>query len=93
MCTMVDACLHNLFDVPRAESVFQAMRNERSPALEIGLYNTFLETYLALANKEPTEANKHIEGALRLYDSVIHEKEPVSPNPRTFSVMLAFWHA
>ena len=45
--SVMDACLHNLYDVPRAKQIFERLRTENhgDPLLEPRLYNSFLQAY------------------------------------------------
>jgi DNA-directed RNA polymerase, mitochondrial len=90
---IIDACLHNLYDVPRARQVFERMRRKKvvSPNLHVGVYNSILEAYVEMATKkEPDDRSVWIEMAKDLYQAMQHGKE-VLPNATTYALMLMIW--
>ncbi|KAL0061581.1 DNA-directed RNA polymerase [Marasmius tenuissimus] len=92
---IINACLHNFFDVPRARSIFDRLRSERGSVtyLEPRMYNAFLEAYIGMASNE-SEPNKEywLESAWELYDVIESEMERVAPSEETYATMLLAWH-
>lgn len=87
---VMDACLHNLFDVPRAKDIFDRMRfSENNPIVNPKVYNAFLEAYLSMATtKEPESRDFWIENAWELYNSMESGTENVLPVGGTYALML-----
>jgi len=93
MTGIIDACLHNLHDVSRARDVFERLRNQvGSTLLETRLYNAFLEAYIGMAKKNKKERKFWILEAWNLYGTMEAGQEDVSPNARTYSLMLYLWY-
>jgi DNA-directed RNA polymerase len=89
---IIDACLHNLYDVPRARQVFERVRATRSgdPNLHVGVYNSFLEAYVEMATrKEPNDRGVWIEMAKDLFQAM--KRGEVVPNATTYALMLMVW--
>lgn len=93
MTGIIDACLHNLYDVPRAKDVFTRLRQRvGSVALEAPLYNAFLSAYSGMAGKEPHKKRDWLLEAWNLYDVMENGYEQIHPNAKTYSIMLSIWH-
>ena len=93
MAGIIDACLHNLYDVPRAMDVFKRLRESRSSVLELPIYNAFLDAYLGMAKKAYGEHSAFwVEEAWTLYKAMESGAEEVAPNARTYATMLTIWH-
>lgn len=93
MSGIIDACLHNLYDVPRAQDVFSRLRTKvGSNLLNSSLYNAFLEAYVGIAQKDEMQREYWIREAWKLYEVLELGTEEVHPNARTYSTMLFLWH-
>lgn len=93
MTGIIDACLHNLYDVPRAQDVFSRLRTKvGSKLLNTSLYNAFLEAYVGMAHKDEMQRKYWICEARKLYDVLELGAEEVHPNARTYSTMLFLWY-
>ncbi|KAH9476822.1 DNA-directed RNA polymerase, mitochondrial [Psilocybe cubensis] len=95
MAGIIDACLHNLHDVPRAHSVFQRLRTKvGSTVVQAHMYNAFLTAYTGMAEKEITQEKRQywIDEAWKLYEVLESEAEEVKPNAQTYSFMLLLWY-
>jgi DNA-directed RNA polymerase len=91
---VMDACLHNLYDVPRAKQVFHQLRSSESsePLLESRIYNSFLEAYIDMAyTKEPEDRTLWVEDAYQLYEIMERGIEKVHPTASTYAIMLLAW--
>ncbi|KAH8831286.1 DNA/RNA polymerase [Flagelloscypha sp. PMI_526] len=90
---VMDACLHNCHNVPRAKSIFDRVRMTNPTALNTPVYNRVLETYLALAdNPKPENALGHpqpkeywLEEIKVLYHTMT--TEIARPNHNTLAVL------
>lgn len=90
---VMDACLHGLYDVPRAKTIFERMREKLgNPALEIKVYNAFLEAYIDMAGSHEKDRVYWIENAWELYDILESGREKHEPNASTYAIMLIAWH-
>lgn len=91
---VMDACLHNLYDVPRAKQVFERLRKSPSMEhlLEARIYNSFLEAYVEMATtKQPNDRRLWVEDALQLYLIMESGQEKVQPTSQTYAIMLLAW--
>ncbi|EIW76844.1 DNA/RNA polymerase [Coniophora puteana RWD-64-598 SS2] len=91
--SVMDACLHNLYDVPRAKQVFEDLRQSKGgePLLEPRIYNSFLEAYLELAGRDPDERHQWLEEAWSLFGVMQSREESVQPTASTYATMLLAW--
>lgn len=94
LLAVMDACLHNLYDVPRAKGIFDRMREKiGNPALETRIYNAFLDAYVNMAATRTGEDKLFwVENAWDLYDNMESGREKVAPNASTFAIMFLAWH-
>ena len=93
MTGIIDACLHNLYDVSRAHDVFARLRVKLgNNFLTTALYNAFLEAYVGMAQKSNLDREYWIEEAWKLYHVLESGAECVHPNAKTYSIMLFLWH-
>lgn len=91
---VIDACLHNLYDVPRAKQIFEQLRASKSgePLLEYRIYNSFLEAYIHMAFfKEPEDRSLWVEDACHLYNLMEKGTDRVYPTASTYAIMLLAW--
>jgi len=93
MTGIIDACLHNLYDVSRAKTVFARLRAKiGNRLLTTSLYNAFLEAYVGMAQNDKLDRKRWIRDACELYKIVESGSEGVHPNAKTYSIMLFLWH-
>jgi len=90
---ILEACLSNFRDIPRAQTLFDELRRERKATnfIDVRVFNRFLDAYFTLAENpetSPKEAEKYRMHAWELYKSMVENKETVSPNPHTIALML-----
>jgi DNA-directed RNA polymerase len=91
---VIDACLHNYYDVPRAKQIFETLR--KSPkaevVLDIRLYNSLLESFIAMATSKDID-NRLIwlEDACTLFNSMETGMEVAVPNATTYAIMFSTW--
>jgi DNA-directed RNA polymerase len=94
LLAVIDACLHNFYDVPRAKQVFERLRKstKADAMLDVRLYNSFLETFLSMAtHKDPENKVLWLEDAWTLFDAMESGKEIAHPNATTYAIMLTAW--
>ncbi|KAF5352936.1 hypothetical protein D9758_007875 [Tetrapyrgos nigripes] len=95
LLAVMDACLHQLHDVPRAKEVFTRLRKEavgasRRSVLDPRLYNAFLEAYLNMAStpgKGAANRDYWMESAWELYDAMESDRDGVEPTTGTYATM------
>jgi DNA-directed RNA polymerase len=93
MSGIIDACLYNLADVPRAQNVFERLRHQAgSSILGSGLYNSLLNAYLGMSLNDSAKKNYWVEEAWKLYNILESEEDDVLPTAKTYSTILAVWH-
>ena len=88
---VMDACLHNLYDVPRAKQIFEGIRKSASAEslLDTRIYNSFLEAYIEMASiKEPNDSALWAEEAWSLYEAMENGSENIHPTAQTYAIML-----
>lgn len=94
LVAVIDACLHNFYDVPRAKQIFDTLRtSQKAEALmDTRLFNMMLGAYLAMATSED-RGNRLVwlEDMWGLFDSMETGTEAIAPNATTYSVMLTAW--
>ena len=88
------ACLHNLYDVPRAKQIFERLRKSDIGAtlLDARQYNAFLNAYVEMAaTKDVENKARWLEDAWSLFDVMERGTEKVIPTAGTYAVMLLSW--
>lgn len=91
LIAVIDACLQNLYDVPRAKGIFDRLRGQlASSVLEPRVYNTMLEAYLDKAAGKSMKEYWFNE-AMTLYGIMEGGQEKVLPTASTYAVMLLAW--
>jgi DNA-directed RNA polymerase len=91
---VVDACLHNLQDVPRAKQVFDGLRATPASAqlLTSRLYNQLLVSYVRMAEeRQPEHRSLWVEEVWRLFDAMLAGTENCRPDAGSFAIMLLAW--
>ena len=94
LLAVIDACLHNLYDIPRARQIFGRLRrgSKAEAHLNTGLYNSLLEAYIAMAtSKDPDNRLVWLGDAWGLFGSMETGAEVAAPNATTYALMLAAW--
>ncbi|KAF7313242.1 DNA-directed RNA polymerase [Mycena kentingensis (nom. inval.)] len=87
MMSIMDACLHNLYDVPRAKSIFDRLRSQGNSAIDARVIDAMLEAYLKMgANK--AETDYWLESLWELYDAA----REIESTPASFAVALLALH-
>jgi DNA-directed RNA polymerase, mitochondrial len=91
---VVEACLHNYADVPRAKYVFDQLREQGGVEIGIQVYNLVLSAYLHVATttKSTSEREVWLRRAWNLFEEISNGTAGVTPTAPTYSVMCAAWH-
>jgi DNA-directed RNA polymerase len=90
MIGIIDACLHNLHDVPRAQRMFDELRKKVGFAsLTTRMYNSFLEVYLQMAEKDVNKQKYWLDEMWTLYKVLEDELEVIRPTAKTYAIMFA----
>ncbi|KAI9511241.1 DNA/RNA polymerase [Russula earlei] len=92
LLAVMDACLHNGYDVPRAKEIFDNLRAKGSEhIIQPRLYAAFLEAYLDMALKEPEKRSLWVEDTWTLLDSLLAGRERVEVTPGAYALALVAW--
>ena len=94
LVAVIDACLHNLYNVPRAKLIFEKMRQDKpgEPLLDARVYNSFLEAYIEMATTKAQNSRDYwIQNAWDLFSIMEQGKERVAPTAGTYATMLTAW--
>ncbi|KAI0255570.1 DNA/RNA polymerase [Lactifluus subvellereus] len=92
LIAVMDACLHNGYDVLRAKEIFDDLRAKRAEQiLHPRLYTAFVEAYLDMALKEPEKKSLWIEDAWILLDSLFDGQEKVAVTTGAYALALIAW--
>jgi len=92
LLAVMDACLHNGYDVPRAKEIFDGLRARRAEQiLHPRLYTSFVEAYLDMALKEPQKRSLWVEDAWTLLDSLFSGNEKVPVTTGAYALALIAW--
>ncbi|KAI0291577.1 hypothetical protein BC826DRAFT_1022569 [Russula brevipes] len=92
LIAIMDACLHNCHDVPRAKEIFDDLRAKNAnQILHPRLYTAFVEAYLDMAVREPEKRSLWVEDAWILLDSLLSGKEKAKIGPSAYTLALVAW--
>ena len=92
LIAVMDACLHNCYDVPRAKEIFDDLRAKRAEQiLHPRLYSAFVEAYLNMALKEPEKKTLWIDDAWILLNSLFNGQEKVAVTTSAYALALIAW--
>lgn len=95
LLSVMDACLHNRYDVPRARQIFARLRQANNPDVVMGtkVYNSFLETYIEMASltETPSQRQEWLEEAWALFDVMEKGLERVRPDTNTYALAFTAW--
>ncbi|KAH9986955.1 DNA/RNA polymerase [Russula vinacea] len=89
---IMDACLHNSYDVPRAKEILENLRaNRPEQILHPRLYTAFVAAYLDMAVKEPEKRSVWVEDAWALLDLLLSGNESVPIPSGAYALALVAW--
>jgi DNA-directed RNA polymerase, mitochondrial len=92
LISVMGACLHNSYDVPRAKEIFDNLRARGAEQiLHPRLYASFIEAYLDMALKEPENRSLWVEDAWTLLDLLFSGEEKVSVTSGAYALALIAW--
>jgi DNA-directed RNA polymerase len=92
LISVMDACLHNCHDVPRAKGIFDNLRSKGAEQiLHPRLYTAFVEAYLEMAIKEPEKRALWVFDAWTLLDLQFSGNENVRVTSGAYSLALVAW--
>lgn len=92
LISVMDACLHNCYDVPRAKQIFDNLRAKGAEQIiHPRLYTAFVEAYLEMALKEPYKKSFWVEDAWTLLDSLFSGTKRVSVTSGAYALALVAW--
>lgn len=92
LIAVMDACLHNGYDVPRAKEIFDGLRAKQAEQIfHPRLYTAFVEAYLNMALKEPERRSLWVEDTWALLDSLFSGNERVAVTTGAYALALVAW--
>ncbi|OSD03827.1 DNA/RNA polymerase [Trametes coccinea BRFM310] len=94
LVAVMEACLHNLHDVPRAKQIFEGLRQSGrgDKLIDARLYNHFISAYIEMAtSKDSAHRAVWLEDAWALYNDMEQSREHIQPNANTYALMLIAW--
>ncbi|CCL99811.1 uncharacterized protein FIBRA_01835 [Fibroporia radiculosa] len=94
LLSVMDACLHNLYDVPRAKGIFERLRatDKGEVLLDSRVYNSFIEAFLEMAlDKDSDQPAGWVEDAWKLFHELDGEQTNARPTANTYALMLLAW--
>lgn len=91
--SIIDACLHNNYDVPRAKEIFERIRSDprMTSHMTTRLYDAMLTGYNEMALRDPDMSDMWIEDALALYETMEDGGAQIAPSANTYANMLLLW--
>lgn len=90
--SVMDACLHNCYDVPRAKEIFDGLRARGAEQiLHPRLYVAFIEAYLDMAIREPVHKVLWVDDAWTLLDLLFSGNENVPVTSGVCALALIAW--
>ncbi|KAF7345060.1 DNA-directed RNA polymerase [Mycena venus] len=84
LMAVMNTCLYNLYDVPRAKGIFDRLRSQSSAALDSQVVNAMLEAYLKMGAQ--SEPDYWIEAVWELADATIE------PTTKTYAILFLAMH-
>ncbi|KAF7331179.1 DNA-directed RNA polymerase [Mycena sanguinolenta] len=84
LMAVMNTCLYNLYDVPRAKGIFDRLRSQSSAALDEQVVNAMFEAYLKMAAQ--SEPDYWIDACWELADATIE------PTARCYALMFLTMH-
>ncbi|KAJ8503283.1 hypothetical protein ONZ45_g10994 [Pleurotus djamor] len=93
LVAVIDACLHNLYDVPRAKQIFERLMKQAAHVIEPRLFNNILQAYIGMASGQDGDNREYwLEEAWKLYQSMESSTlEKIAPSASTYALMLLAW--
>ncbi|KIY48559.1 hypothetical protein FISHEDRAFT_43178 [Fistulina hepatica ATCC 64428] len=100
LLAVMNACLHNLYDVRRAKGIFDRMRERHNnPLLDTRIYNAVLEAYLGMVSirDDPVIKAYWLACAWDLFDTMavglglLSNDSRIAPSSATYANMFLAW--
>ncbi|KAJ2915358.1 hypothetical protein MD484_g5087, partial [Candolleomyces efflorescens] len=88
---VMDACLHNLYSVPRAKTLFNRLREEKQNVLSTSVYNRIIASYLQIAAQEESNRTMWVIEAWEVYRAMVAGEEGIFPDHQTYALALNAW--
>ncbi|KAF6749610.1 mitochondrial RNA polymerase [Ephemerocybe angulata] len=89
---VMDACLHNHYNVSRARTLFNGLRESNANILTTEVYNRILAGYFKMGEKEEVKRMMWVHEAWKVYREMCAGREPVRPDTSTYALVLASCH-
>jgi DNA-directed RNA polymerase len=93
LVAVIDTCLNECYDVPRARTVFEALRlnNKGEYLLKVPVFNKFLQAYATMATQHEQHRDEWVREAWVLFNRMEAGEEKAIPNAETYTTMLLLW--
>lgn len=93
LVAIIDTCLNECYDVPRARNVFEAMRmnNRGEYLLKVPVFNKFLQAYAIMAARHETHREEWLKEAWILFNRMEAGEEKAVPDAVTYATMIQLW--
>ncbi|KAF8578733.1 DNA/RNA polymerase [Ramaria rubella] len=90
LLAIIDTCLNECYDVPRARDVFESMRIQGRGdfMLKIPIFNKFLQAYGTMAAKHEQHRGEWVQEAWLLFNRMEAGDEKAVPNAETYATMV-----
>lgn len=91
---LMDACLYNLNDVPRAKIIFEQLRVDTATAksLPVKLYNSLLHAYLRMAEDKDSDNRVYwVDEMWLLFRAMEDGSAKMRPTENTYALMVLSW--
>jgi DNA-directed RNA polymerase len=92
LIAIMDACLHNCYDVHRAKEIFDDLCAKRAEQiLHPCLHTSFVEAYLDMALNEPERKSLWVKDTWLLLNSLFKGQEKVAVTTGAYVLVLIAW--
>jgi hypothetical protein len=90
LLAVMNACLHNCYDVRRALGIFEDLRvnHKDHPSFDVHVYNKVLEACLGMIDVEPSKSVIWIEDFYEYFDLLNSGKDGIVPNATTYALAM-----
>lgn len=94
LVAIMDTCLNDCYDVPRARDIFEATRkrNKVKYLLNTQTYNKFLLAYSEMALRHEQHRDDWLREAWLLFTKMESGEERVVPNAESYVIMTLLWN-
>ncbi|TFK47151.1 DNA/RNA polymerase [Heliocybe sulcata] len=90
---VIEVCLNELLDVPRAKRMFDDLRVKRAgdPLLEPRLYNAMMRGYFDMAEKDVENWEGWVQDAVDVFNTMQSAVEAIRPTAGSYAILFSAW--